>query len=362
MHKENFTPPHDTFSEGFHFILYHFNQDRLFPRTIMTKKLGYQKEVFSKEEAIKLFEESDFIDCRINAFPSYIEYKRIQRYPPDFIFIDLDNKSFKTERAFEHALSTTLKNISEKLDGYPTVLSTGGGYHIYQPIDAFILEEFSIFNEFENPSKHFLRFAKDFLSNNKADKANNPSFKSCLLRVPFSFNSKYLSTVNNSNFQVKIIQEWDKKRPSIKYLLRDFRRYLITLKIQEMNMDKGNKKVKQSSYSYIQNNPQNNSNTNNTIYWIEKLLKTPIADFRKNSVSLILAPYLINIKNISYQESFDILIEWLRKCDSIRKLEFNPRYLIKSALNTAIQKRVPPMKLKTLSNRNLEIYGILQKL
>jgi hypothetical protein len=34
-----------------------------------------------------------------------------------------------------------------------------------------------------------------------------------------------------------------------------------------------------------------------TIPWIEKLLQTPIDDYRKNAVSLILAPYLINIKN-----------------------------------------------------------------
>ena len=29
-----------------------------------------------------------------------------------------------------------------------------------------------------------------------------------------------------------------------------------------------------------------------TIPWIEKLLQTPIEDYRKNAVSLILAPYL----------------------------------------------------------------------
>jgi hypothetical protein len=100
----------------------------------------------------------------------------------------------------------------------------------------------------------------------------------------------------------------------------------------------------------------------NTILWIEKLLKTPIGDFRKTSLSLILAPYLINIKKLSYQESFDILFEWLQKCDAIRKLDFNPKYLVKYALHTANQKRIPPMKLGTLKNKNLELYHILHKL
>src|SRR5688500_9399459 len=106
---------------GLDFILSHFNHYRpLFPRTIMTKKLGYQKEVFSKEEALQYFKESDFIDCRIKAFPSFTDYKGIQRYPSDFIFIDLDKNKFKTEKSFELALSRSLKNIQEKLDGFPT--------------------------------------------------------------------------------------------------------------------------------------------------------------------------------------------------------------------------------------------------
>jgi hypothetical protein len=335
---------------GLDFILNHFDQNRLFPRTIMTKILGYQKEVFSKEEAMKLYKESDFIDCRINAFPSYIDYKGIQRYPPDFIFIDLDKNKFQTNRSFELALSKILKNIKEEMDGHPSVLWTGNGYHIYQPIDSFVLEEFDIFNEFDNPSKQFLRFAKDLLSNDKADKANNPSFKSCLLRIPYSLNSKCLSNENNSleNSQVKIIKLWNKKRPSINYLLRDFRMYLIDRKFNEIN----NNKCKRSTFKYKVNN-----NNKNTILWIEELLKTSIPDFRKNALSLILAPYLIHIKKLSYQDSFDILIDWLTKCDSLRKLDFDSKDQVKSALNIAIQKRIPPMKLETLKNRNLELYN-----
>jgi len=98
MNKEKDSATIIGFIKGFQFILNHFTPDRLFPRTIMTKKLGYQKEVFSKEEAIKFFEESDFIDCRINAFPSFTDYKGIQRYPPDFIFTDLDKKIPKLKK------------------------------------------------------------------------------------------------------------------------------------------------------------------------------------------------------------------------------------------------------------------------
>ncbi len=106
---------------------------------------------------------------------------------------------------------------------------------------------------------------------------------------------------------------------------------------------------------------QSNRRINN-IFWIEKLLDTPLSDFRKNATNLILAPYLVNIKNLSDQQSFDILIDWLQKCNSFNKIDFNPISLANSALNIATQKKIPPMKLETLKNRNSEIYQILQKL
>ena len=58
---------------GLDFILSHLEEPTIFPRTIMTKKLGYQRTVYSKEKALEYFIESDFIDCRINAFPSLKE-------------------------------------------------------------------------------------------------------------------------------------------------------------------------------------------------------------------------------------------------------------------------------------------------
>ena len=85
-----------------------------------------------------------------------------------------------------------MKNINEILGGHPTVLFTGGGYHIYQPVYCpTALENVTEFKNYDKPSQEFLRFAKDYLSNGKADKQNNPSFKSCLLRIPGSINSKY---------------------------------------------------------------------------------------------------------------------------------------------------------------------------
>ena len=172
---------------GLDFIINHFDHTILyFPRTIMTKKSNGQIIVHGKGEALQYFKESEFHDCRVNAYryshsPSP-SFNSIEQWIPDLLFIDIDKSDFKSDRSCKLALSNTLKNIQEKLGGYPTVLSTGGGYHIYQPIEGIVFQNYkNIFDEFNNEYdlfNEFLRFSKNFFSNNKADKNNNPSLKS----------------------------------------------------------------------------------------------------------------------------------------------------------------------------------------
>ena len=329
---------------GLDFIINHFDPTILyFPRTIMTKQSNGQIVAYGRKEALQSFKQSEFQDCRINAYRYSPSFYFIEQWTPDLIFIDIDKNDFKSDRGRKLALSNTLKIIKEKLGGHPTVLFTGGGYHLYQPIEGIVFQNYNdIFNEFNNEYdlfKEFLNFSKNIFSNNKADKNNNPSLKSCLLRIPGTINSKY-------NSKVTIVQKWNGYRPPIsEKLLEEFRTRLIQKKINE--------------YSYRQKMMKSRRYTNNSyiIFWIEKLLKTPIADFRKNALSLILTPYLIHIKKLSYQESFEFLIEWLKRCNAISKLDFNANDQVKSALNIAIQKRIPPMKLETLKNRNLELHN-----
>ena len=336
----------DSISANVDFILNHF-RNRLFPRTISTNKSrGKQLEVFGKDEMITAYEDSSFVDCRVNAYPSYTEYKGIQRYPPNFIFADLDLSLLGSEQALERALLSTLKVIRIKLNGYPTVLWTGNGYHVYQPIDAAILEQFVQFEEFENPSLKFLRFAEYRLTSGKSDPSHNPSFKSCMIRIPGSFNSK----CPDGNNEVKIIQKWDGYRPPINLLLETFHAYLVDEKIKEIKLKKR-----------IENKFGIADGQSNSISWIETLLQTPISDYRKNAVGLILAPYLINIKKISYQDSFQIIKNWLDKCNELRNLDPDFNYKIKYSINYAIRKQQLPMKLTTLENKNKELYKLLTR-
>ena len=168
------TPYYPDFKENIKFILSHF-QEPLFPRTISTQESeGRQMPIYNINQIYQEFEKSKFIDCRINAFPS------IENPAPNFIFIDLDD--IHKNISLDKILHITLTNIKNRLRGVPTVLQTGNGYHIYQPLDnPQRFEDLDDFKEFDNPDNRFLRLEKDYLSSGYADKANYPSLKSCLL-------------------------------------------------------------------------------------------------------------------------------------------------------------------------------------
>jgi DNA primase large subunit len=48
-----------------------------------------------------------------------------------------------------------------------------------------------------------------------------------------------------------------------------------------------------------------------TYGWIEKLLQTPIPDVRHRTVNLVLAPYLVNVKNMDVEEAAKIINEYI---------------------------------------------------
>jgi len=237
--------------------------------------------------------------------------------------------------------------IKEKINGHPTVLWTGNGFHIYQPINAVILEEYEEFAKFNNPSAKFLRFAENHLTDGTSDPSHNPSFKSCMIRIPGSFNSKY----SEGNNEVKIIQAWNKYRPPIRLLSGSFHAYLVNEKIKETKLQKKLEKTYGPNFR----------KEKNKIMWIENLLNTAIEDYRKNTIALILAPYLTNIRKNSYHESFMIIKDWLDQCRQLRDLDSNFDYKIKYSLNTSLTKFQLPMKFTTLERKNRKLHSLLEQ-
>ena len=125
---------------------------------------------------------------------------------------------------------------------HSTVIWSGHGYHIYLPVEAFVLEQETEFARFGTPSRKFIQFSEEFLSDNKADPCHTKglSFKNCMLRIPGSFNSK--NEIKGE--EVRIVQRRDGFRPRIKPLLFRFDIYLLVSKSKEIH----NIKRKKVSY------------------------------------------------------------------------------------------------------------------
>jgi hypothetical protein len=89
-----------TIEEGLDFILSHL-EEPIWPRTIFTKTLGRQYTVYSSKEAIARFKQSNLLDCRVNAYSDYTEFKGINRQSPNFIFIDIDRSLYYRSRILD---------------------------------------------------------------------------------------------------------------------------------------------------------------------------------------------------------------------------------------------------------------------
>jgi hypothetical protein len=336
-----------TLVQNMSFLLSHFDAP-LFPRTISTfGSNGRQFEIFGVDEALAAFEKANYLDCRINMYKSYTQYKGINRQPPGVVFIDIDRSTFGSDSSLKKALNRTLQRIRDYIDGIPTVTWSGNGYHIIQPLAAHILEEDMRFECYPDLplSNVFLRFCEWFLSAGVSDPNHNPSVRSCLVRVPGTHNSKCILAGKES--QVKLIQMWDGRRPKIDLLLGSFSAALAK------------KRATKSGYSRQAKNSDLMRSGN--LLWIEHLLKYPIKDFRKNAANLILAPYLINIKRISAEDAEAIIVGWLGTCDQLRKLDFNSDRLARSAVTYAASKGYLPLRLDSLRSRNPSLYHMLQE-
>jgi hypothetical protein len=221
--------------KGLDFLLSHF-EGFIWPRTVSTKGTqGKQVLVFSREQALAKFEQSNFMDCRISAYPSQKYTKRVKQ-PPNFLFVDLDSQALDLNKELQCTLSSIRTQFEDETI-QPTVLWSGKGYHIYLPVNAMALEYESLFEDIEvyDPSRRFMQWTEQYVSNNKADPCHSKgvSFNNCMLRIPGSINSKV-------NRRVNILQRWNGQRPSIKPLLYEFYIYLVDLKAMEIQGVKAN--------------------------------------------------------------------------------------------------------------------------
>lgn len=285
--------------------------------------------------------------------------------------MDLSNFN-DDEKKLDKVKNSTLRKIGQSNGAYPTVTWTGNGYHIYLPIDVPVLDnEYVLYkdkfpNLFSSKGKYshyyvsevFMQFAGDYFTGGKADPNHRPKYKTCLIRIPGTYNSKCLKKgLTKEESTVKVIQEWNGKRVDVESLVHEFR---IWLTQQEINLNRIKKKkpvLRKLRYQYsTSKKAQNNSITR--IEWIENLLHTPIADHRKDCLWRIIAPYLLNVRKLSELAASKIMEEWLEECDMVRKLDFEIRAKIFSIIKG--NKGFKPISFLKLKEEFNDLYFLLE--
>lgn len=168
-----------------------------------------------------------------------------------------------------------------------------------------------------------------------------------MLRIPYSLNSKCKEA--GIDAEVKIIQRWDGYRPDYKLLLGSFYAYLV-----EQN---------QSGLCKLPPLYNGIPLSTITVSWIERLLETPIEDYRKRARDLIIIPYLVVRRGMADENQIsDIVMQWADRCAELRRLEPSRRefaYKVSSRVREVKRDKISQMKLATLRVKNPQLYGKL---
>jgi hypothetical protein len=328
------------------FILKHFEPPE-FPRRISTfGSDGKQYICESMDQCLEDFALSKWIDCRINAY-SYLgdedlnahlgrgftaqdphpphDATRKAHADPSFIMIDIDRKSFPSEKAFQRALRATMCRIRKTFlldkDARPyTIMDTVGGAHFLIPLECDPAE-------FDAPTIHrkdtllsglnyneFIRFCAWYLSNGHVDKGFYPSINSTMVRIPGGINSKY----KRNKAIVQYITKWDgKTKGHILCLLGEFYRYVQ----QRERQQQYHWKVSPARVEQRSDNGIGYAELGSQRYWyVRELLSMGIGDFRKRAISLLLAPWCITIKKMDHDTAERVLLDWTDKCQVVKRL------------------------------------------
>jgi hypothetical protein len=244
------------------------------------------------------------------------------------------------------------------------------------PIDVPVLDNEYVFSKDKFPnlfslkgkysqyfvSEAFMQYAEDFFTSGRADPKHRPKYKSCLIRIPDTINSKCLNRgLSFEESKVRILQKWDGRRIDGEAITHDF---MIWLTKQENNLNKSSSNrpdyIKKSRIKYHDTKKSPNQNKSSSrIDWIERLLQTPIEDQRKYCMWRIIGPYLLNVKHISEAETAKTMKIWLDLCNNIKKLDFEPKIKIYGIIKG--NKGFKPISYTKLKDENETLWLFLQK-
>ena len=72
-------------------------------------------------------------------------------------------------------------------------------------------------------------------------------------------------------------------------------------------------------------------------------------------------PYLINIRRLAGDEANNTISIWLDKCNTLRRLDFNPNYMIRRNISTVKRGGYLPISLERLKMENTYLYKTINE-
>jgi Primase X len=73
-----------------------------------------------------------------------------------------------------------------------------------------------------------------------------------------------------------------------------------------------------------------------------------------------LAPYLINIRKLSDELASHIIKEWLKKCNSVKRISFDDSSRIRYEIQSVRKKGFYPISANQLKIENTDLYELLK--
>jgi len=337
---------------------------------------------------------------RIEEAAKLIQAKALSEQAPTILFIDLDEKK---------ALPKTrarIKDVFMDDSLEPTVIDSGNGFHLLlvletdpakypAPLDG---DYYATENDlipgrtlqsartlalcFDNnpanvsPGGTLLKCASEILTNKKADKSNHPSVKSVMVRVPGSYNSKLLARGEQKEVSIVSRGSWGdgQRKGHIMFLLPYHAGYIRELKKTRIRMlvqarNKRRRIERNNTAFYSQTEVINNKGGalsavyfHHHYWYIDLLLQVQLDDFRKRAISLLLAPYLLRIKQMPYEVAEKRILQWLSICDKVRYLDFDAVEKTEQALSYARDMEYKPLELENIPKYDSGLHAKLLRL
>jgi hypothetical protein len=138
-------------------------------------------------------------------------------------------------------------------------------------------------------------------------------------------------------------------------LIGSFHAYLVDQNLRQNQRERQRQRIQVQKCSL----KITSETTPGMISWIEKLLTISISDYRKYCIWRILAPYLVNIKNLPDEQARQIIREWLKKCNLVKRISFDEASRIRYDIQSARRKRFYPIRWEQLKIENTDLFNLL---